>query len=204
MIDEPNPAALPQLADASVRVLPRAPDRLSRTETAVDAAAIRSRRGLLIVLALGGLLIATVMLGVLVVNLLLRSRLESAMNQYMTHHRVSLGYAHFKVFYGMLVLRNFTILQKAHPSSPIMHLGEARISIQWFDLIRGHIVANCVILAPTIELTAAQLKTEVAFTNLRDIQRAILEAPNIMINRVEVREFNFAYVDATRRLDMRI
>lgn len=125
MIDEPNPAALPQLADASVRVLPRVPDRLSRTETAVDVAAIRSRRGLLIVLALGGLLIATVMLGVLVVNLLLRSRLESAMNQYMTHHRVSLGYAHFKVFDGMLVLRNFTILQKAHPSSPIMHLGEA-------------------------------------------------------------------------------
>jgi uncharacterized protein DUF748 len=142
------------------------------------------------------------MLGVLAVNLLLRNRLESAMNQYMTHHRVSLGYAHLKLFSGMIVLRNLTILQKVHPSSPIMHLGEARMSVQWSDLIRGHIVASCIILAPTVELTAAQLKTEVAITNLKEIRRAILEAPNIGITRVEVREFNFAYADATRRIDI--
>jgi hypothetical protein len=118
MIDEPHPAALPRLADASVRVSPAEPDRLSRTEIAVDVVAIRSRRGLLIVLALGGLLMAAVMLGLLAVNLLLRSRLESAMNRYMTHHRVSLGYAHLKVFDGMIVLRNLTILQKGSPIFP--------------------------------------------------------------------------------------
>jgi hypothetical protein len=37
----------------------------------------------------------------------------------------------------MLVLRDLTILQKTHPSPPIMHLGEARMSVQWFDLVRG-------------------------------------------------------------------
>jgi hypothetical protein len=72
------------------------------------------RRRLLITLAVGfpALLIALVVIALLALNLLLRSRLEHAMSGYLTHHRVSLGYAHFELFDLMLVLRDLTIFRK--------------------------------------------------------------------------------------------
>ena len=148
------------------------------------------------------LLIALLVIALLTLNLILRNRLEHAMNGYLTHHRVSLGYAHFELLGRMLVLRDLTVVQRAHPSPPIVHLGEARMSVQWFDLVRGHIVADCIVIAPSVHLSAAQLQTEAATINMRDIRRALLEAPDFGIKRLQVLDLNVGYVDPRRRVEI--
>src|SRR5690242_21706640 len=98
-----------------------------------------------VTLGAAGLLAATVALFLLTLNLFLRPRLEHSMNRYMTNHRISLGYAHFELLAGRLILRDLTIFQNAHPSPPIMHLTEARIGVHWLGLLRAQIIADCVI-----------------------------------------------------------
>jgi hypothetical protein len=84
----------------------------------------RRRLAITIVFGSVGLLIAIVVIVLLAVNLLLRSRIEHTMNQYMTNHGFRLGYAHFELLNGRLSLGDLTIIQKAHPSPPITHLTE--------------------------------------------------------------------------------
>ena len=124
------------------------------------------------------------------------------MNRYMTNHRVSLGYAHFQLLAGRLILRDLTIFQNAHPSPPIMHLTEARMGVQWLGLLHGQIIADCIIIAPTVHMSAAQLKTEAATTNLKEIKQALLKAPNFTVDRVQMLDLNSTYVDSTRRIEI--
>lgn len=78
---------------------------------------VRPRR-LLVTIALWsvGLLAAAAALFLLGLNFLLRPRLEYSMNRYMTNHHVSLGYAHFELLAGRLILRDLTIFQNVHPN----------------------------------------------------------------------------------------
>ena len=162
------------------------------------------RQRLLITIALwsAGLLAAAAVLFLLALNFLLRPRLEHSMNRYMTNHRVSLGYAHFELLAGRLILRDLTIFQNAHPSPPIMHLTEARMGVQWLGLLHGQIIADCIIIAPTVHMSAAQLKTEAATTNLKEIKQALLKAPNFTVDRVQMLDLNSTYVDSTRRIEI--
>lgn len=157
-------------------------------------------RSLIIVLA-AGLLVATLALFLLVLNLLLRPWLEHTMNRHMTNHRVCLGYAHFELLAGSLILRDLKIVQNAYPSPPIIHLTEARIGVQWLGLLHGQIM-DCVITAPTLHLSAAQLKTEAATINLKEIKQELLKAPSLTIHRLRVLGFNSVYVDSTRSIEI--
>jgi hypothetical protein len=163
---------------------------------------LRRRRLLTIVLGSAGILAATAALFLLVLNFLLRPQLEHSMNRYMTNHRVSLGHAHFELLAGRLTLGDLTIFQNAHPAPPIMHLTEMRLDVQWLGLLRGQIITDCVIIAPTLHLTAAQLKTEAATINLREIKQALLKAPNFTIDHVQMLDLNSTYVDPGRRIEL--
>jgi hypothetical protein len=92
-------------------------------------------------------------------NPFLRSLIENRMNQNMKGHRTSLSYAHMSIT-GVLFLRNLTIVQSAQPSPPIIHIKALRVAIEWLALLRGNIVADCLIDEPDIHINLAQLDRE--------------------------------------------
>jgi len=147
-------------------------------------------------------LLALVVVLPLVLNPLLRSELERRMNQHMSQHHVSLGHAHLELLGGAIVLHNLTIFQNAHPSRPINHLVKTRIGIRWIPLLHGRIVLTCSIRAPTVYMSAPQLKTEEATSNLALVGKVLREAPSFRIDRLDVRDFNFAYTDPVRRIEI--
>ena len=165
-------------------------------KTGVSEIAIRRSRILIIA---AGSLAATAALFLLALNFLLRPSLERTINRYMTTHRVSLTYAHFDLLAGRLILRDVTIFQNAHPSPPIVHLSEVRISVPWLGLLHEQI-KECVIVTATVHLSDTQLKTEAP--NLKNIRRVLLKAPNLTIYSLRLLNFNFIYADSNQRTEI--
>ena len=90
---------------------------------------------------------------------ILRARIQHTMNLTMKGHRASLDHAHLSLL-GVLSLRNLTIIQSAHPSAPIVHVADLRISIQWRYLLLGQVVVDCLISETDLRFNLIQLNTE--------------------------------------------
>jgi hypothetical protein len=130
-------------------------------------------------------------------NPFLRSLIENRMNQNMKGHRTSLGSAHMSIA-GALSLGNLTIVQSAQPSPPIIHIKALRVAIEWHALLRGAIVADCLIDEPDIHINLAQLSRE----NSRKIyilspgwQKTLRHIHPFTIHRMQVRDANITYID---------
>jgi hypothetical protein len=106
----------------------------------------------LILVALAGVALLSFLL-----NPFLRGRIEREMNSTMKGYRVSLEHANLSILNGTLVFRNLNIIQISHPAAPIIHLPVLRLGIRWFDLLGGHIVADCLITEPDILMNFIQL-----------------------------------------------
>jgi hypothetical protein len=79
-----------------------------------------------------------------------RSRLERAMNQKLKGYHAQVARAHVQLINGSVTLNDVIIIQNAHPNPPVARVSTLEASIQWEELLSGHIVADFLISQPQV------------------------------------------------------
>src|SRR5690349_12982253 len=93
---------------------------------------------------------------------IVRSRLERAMNQKLKGYRAQVGRAHVQLINGSVTLSDVIIIQNAHPNPPVARVSRLEASIQWKELLSGHVVADFLISRPELYVNLIQLREESA------------------------------------------
>ena len=90
----------------------------------------------------------------------LRRRVESGMNQALKGYRVTLGKLHFHPIGFSIDLVDWEIVQEANPDPPVAFVPKLHASLQWGELVRGHVVADFRIDRPKVNLDLRHVKKE--------------------------------------------
>src|SRR5207253_4237264 len=118
-----------------------------------------SRRGLLWVLGLA-LLALALLFAVSRFDGYLRRTLEAKINQHLQGYTVSLGHAHLSPFGLSLTLRDAVIRQQANPEPPVAGIPRLKISVEWRQILTGHLVSDAVFAQPRVHVNLPQLRQE--------------------------------------------
>ncbi|HEY4591155.1 MAG TPA: DUF748 domain-containing protein, partial [Thermoanaerobaculia bacterium] len=173
------------------------PPRQPETPTRQPRAPL-GRRGLLWVI----LAAAVVLLAVFIAHHFdeyLRRTLESKVNQRLHGYTVSLGHAHVSPFGLSLTLSQAVIRQNAHPNPPVADVPRLTASVEWREILSGHLVADAIFDQPRIHLDLPQLsqeaKDQVKLTD-RGWQQALESIYPLKFNQIRVRNGDIVYIDA--------
>ena len=154
-------------------------------------------RGLLWVIAISGLLL----LGLFVARHFdeyLRRTLESRINQRLQGYSVRIGHAHLSPLGLALTLESVTIRQQANPRPPVADLPRLTASVEWRQILHGHLVADATFERPRVHINLPQLQREsrdrVKLTD-RGWQEALESIYPLKFNLVEAREGDLVYID---------
>jgi hypothetical protein len=155
------------------------------------------RRGLLWILAL-----AVLALAVLFVarhfDETLRRNLEAKINQRLHGYTVSLGHAHLSPFGLALTLEQAVIRQQANPEPAVADLPRLTASVEWREILHGHLVADAVFAGPRVHVNLPQLRREdrdqVKIQD-RGWQQALESIYPLKFNLIEVRDGDIVYID---------
>lgn len=128
----------------------------------------------------------------------LRRTLESKINQRLHGYHVSLGHAHLNPFGLALTLEQLTIRQDANPEPPVADLPRLTASVEWREILGGHLVADAVFDSPRIHLNLPQLRQEDrdrVKVQDRGWQQALEAIYPLKFNLVQVRNGDIVYID---------
>ena len=89
-----------------------------------------------------------------------RSRLERAMNEKLKGYHTHVTRAHVQLVNGSVTLNNVTIVQNAHPNPPVARIHSLEASVQWEELLSGHLVADFLLSRPQVYVNLIQLREE--------------------------------------------
>jgi hypothetical protein len=184
------------LRERHFREEPEAPQPPSRTEEQRPRRPLGRRGTLWIVL-----LSALVLLLLLVARHFdeyLRRTLESKINQRLHGYTVSLGHAHVSPFGLSLTLDRAVIRQNANPNPPVADLPRLTASVEWREILHGHLVADAVFDSPRIHLNLPQLRQEdrdKVKVQDRGWQQALESIYPLKFNLVQVRNGDIVYID---------
>jgi len=120
------------------------------------------------------------------------------MNKSLKDYHTSLGGAHLQILGGTLTLTNLIVVQDAHPVPPVAHIPVLQISIQWRELLTGHIVAYCLVDRPDVHIDLVQLSSEHSSKlslRQRGWQDAIQRIYPFKINQFHLHDGTVTYVD---------
>ena len=98
------------------------------------------------------------------------------------------------------------VTQDAHPQPPVAVLPGVHVDLQWLALLRGRVVADCLLDSPAFHLDLRQLRTErdddmpLARRGWQDL----VELYRIKVNNLTVRNAALTYVDADPERPLRI
>jgi hypothetical protein len=121
---------------------------------------MRRRRYLGWIVGALALLIVLLVVGVRLVDEPLRRRVESGMNQALKGYKVRLGKAHFNPLGFSVDLIDWVIVQEANPEPPVASIPKLHASLQWQELVRGHVVADFRFDKPKLNLDLRNVKKE--------------------------------------------
>ncbi|PYQ66987.1 MAG: hypothetical protein DMF53_02495 [Acidobacteria bacterium] len=171
---------------------PRRPE-----ETTRQPRAPLGRRGLLWVI----LAAAVVLVIALVAHSFdeyLRRTLETKINQRLHGYTVSLGHAHVSPLGLSLTLRDAVIRQNANPNPPVADIPRLKASVEWKEVLSGHLVADAVFDRPRVHIDLPQLQQEAKDpVKLKDRgwQQAFESIYPLKFNQIQVREGDLVYID---------
>ena len=155
------------------------------------------RRGLLWVLGLA--ILALVLLFVATrFDETLRRTLETKINQRLHGYSVTLGHAHVSPFGLALTLEQAVIRQQANPEPPVADIPRLTASVEWREILSGHLVANATFDNPRVHVNLPQLRREAHDqVSLKDRgwQQALEAIYPLKFNLVEVRDGDIVYID---------
>ncbi len=128
----------------------------------------------------------------------LRRTLEAKMNQRLKGYTVSLGHAHLSPFGLSLTLERLLIRQQANPQPPVADLPRLTASVEWREILRGHLVADAVFDRPRVHVNLAQLRKEdqdEIEVQDRGWQEALESIYPLKFNMIQVRNGDLVYID---------
>lgn len=114
------------------------------------------------VIATLAVLVVAVFIASYLLDPILRTRLEGAMNERLIGYQTRLDRAHVQLLSGTLTLSGLVVSQNAHPTPPVAVLPQMKFSIQWRELLSGRIVADLLLTHPNVHINLTQLRAEKA------------------------------------------
>ncbi len=128
--------------------------------------------------------------------------MERRLNERLRGYTVSLRGLDFHVVGGSIDLLDLVIAQQANPDPPVASIPRFSASIQWRELLRGHVVADFLVDRPVIHINRRQFKTEVddpVPVETRGWQEALEAIYPFRINMFRVAEGDLMYVEESGR-----
>ena len=128
----------------------------------------------------------------------LRRTLEAKINQRLKGYTVSLGHAHLSPFGLSLTLQQLVIRQQANPQPPVAALPRLTASVEWREILRGHLVADAVFERPRVHVNLKQLRQEdrdKIEVQDRGWQQALESIYPLKFNMIQVRNGDLVYID---------
>lgn len=108
----------------------------------------------------------------------------------------------FHIVGGSVDLLDLVVVQDLNPDPPVARIPRLSASIQWRELVRGHVVANFLIDRPVVHINRRQLKTEAEDPvpiHTRGWQEALEAIYPFKINVFRVAEGDLMYVEESGR-----
>lgn len=128
----------------------------------------------------------------------LRRTIEAKVNQRLKGYTVSIGHAHLSPFGLSLTLQRLLIRQQAHPEPPVANLPRLTASVEWREILRGHLVADATFDSPRVHVNLTQLRKEDrddVEVEDRGWQQALESIYPLKFNVIQVRNGDLVYID---------
>lgn len=128
----------------------------------------------------------------------LRRTLEAKINQRLEGYTVTLGHAHLSPLGLSLTLQQLVIRQQANPNPPVAALPRLTASVEWREILRGHLVADAIFDSPRVHLNLEQLRQEdrdKVEVQDRGWQQALESIYPLKFNTIQVRNGDLVYID---------
>jgi hypothetical protein len=128
----------------------------------------------------------------------LRSIMEKKMNRDLKGYSVRLPELHIQLIGLSLTLKGLTVLQQAHPNSPIVYFPVLKASIHWREILSGRLVAKFRLDQPKININLKQLRSEAASKvslKERGWQQAVENIYPLKINTLKINDAHITYID---------
>jgi uncharacterized protein DUF748 len=188
-------ATHPTSSEPALRLAPPPPEKPRQAPG--RSRAPLGRRGLYWILALAALALVLVVVASRFDGYLRRA-LEAKINQRLHGYSVSLGHAHLNPFGLALTLDQAVIRQQANPEPPVADVQRLTASVQWREILSGHLVANARFQRPRVHVNLPQLRREARDRmSLKDRgwQQALEAIYPLKFNLVEVQDGDLVYID---------
>lgn len=128
----------------------------------------------------------------------LRRTLEAKINQRLKGYTVTLGHAHLSPLGLSLTLQQLVIRQQANPHPAVAALPRLTASVEWREILRGHLVADAIFESPRLHLNLEQLRQEdrdEVEVQDRGWQEALESIYPLKFNTIRVRNGDLVYID---------
>lgn len=128
----------------------------------------------------------------------LRSSMEKRINLNLKGYSVRLAGLHLQLINLSVTLKGVSIIQQAHPETPVCFFPDLKASIHWREFLSGRLVAEFMLDQPKININLQQLHSEAAFTvplKERGWQQAVEAVYPLKINSLKINNASVTYFD---------
>ncbi|HET9793667.1 MAG TPA: DUF748 domain-containing protein [Thermoanaerobaculia bacterium] len=128
----------------------------------------------------------------------MRRHMEAKMNESLKGYSVRLPGLHFQLVGMSVTLHGLTVRQNAHPETPVLTIPTLHASVEWRELLTGHVVADFRLDQPRIHVDLPQLRAEVKGplpAREEGWQQAVEAIYPLKINLLRINDADVVYVD---------
>jgi len=128
----------------------------------------------------------------------MRRHMEAKMNQSLKGYSVRLPGLHFQLIGMSVTLKGLTLRQNAHPEPAVLQIPRLHASVEWRELLTGHVVADFLLDQPRIHVNLPQLQSEARdAVPARDKgwQQAVEAIYPLKINLLRIHDADVVYID---------
>jgi uncharacterized protein DUF748 len=156
------------------------------------------RRRWLVIVGAIALVVVLLALSVQFANEPLRRRVEAQMNAALDGYKVSIRELHVHPVGLSVDLVDWIVTQEAHPKPPIAYVPRLHASVQWLELVRGHLVADFHFERPEFYVDARHAEKEAQNPkplDQRGWQDAALAIFPLKVNLLRIDGGKFTYLE---------
>lgn len=156
------------------------------------------RKRWITLVAIVGSLVLLVVAADILVDEPLRRQMEARLNRVLVGYTVRIQKLNFHLLGFSLDLKESLIYQNANPTPPVAYIPKLSASVQWRELLSGHVVADFRFAHPKIYLNRKQVKTEASDKvpmKQRGWQNALEAIYPLKVNEFIIEDGDLTYVD---------
>ena len=156
------------------------------------------RRRWLVIVGAIALVVVVLALSVRFANEPLRRRVEAQMNAALQGYKVSIRELRVHPLGLSVDLVDWIVIQEAHPKPPIAYIPRLHASVQWLELVRGHLVADFHFERPELYVDTRHAEKEAQdpkSLDERGWQEAALAIFPLKVNLLRIDDGKFTYLE---------